>query len=306
MLDTTEEAMEYLKQMHGEADSQPAETASDKSADIPTGEDTDGQQVSPAPEATEEVVRETTEPEPAETVTEKATPKKKPSKQEKIDHAFSRERQRHKAEMAEKDKRIKELEEKISKYSQLEQGDFDPNDIRSYVDHKIALNDETKELDRLKRERSQMANDEQMREASERHEQQVNACFNDDEKEHYWALLRNGGQKFREFLNEYDDGTIDQYIGDSEIAPVLISALMRNPDILKSIVEKRNPMRKAMELQKLESRLLLARKVGSVARKSEGTTKQPLPIVGSQVAAPGVSATTSKRDWNRYLEEHPY
>jgi hypothetical protein len=90
----------------------------------------------------------------------------------------------------------------------------------------------------------------------------------------------------------------------------MISTLMRNPEILRSIVEKKNPMRKAIALQQLETRLQLQRKISN-RPKSQGTQptqKQTprLPILGSQVANPGSSSETGKRDWNRYLQEHPY
>jgi hypothetical protein len=84
---------------------------------------------------------------------------------------------------------------------------------------------------------------------------------------------------------------------------------MRNPDILRSIVEKRNPIRKAIALQQLETRLQLQRKIG-VKTQSQGTNQpqkptQRLPIIGSQVANPGSSTESKKTDWNRFLLEHP-
>lgn len=306
----TNQAMEYLNKMHAEADPQPAETAPSEGP-AATGEQP-AETSAPAPETEVETARETVETDVPETAVEnKPQPRKKPTKQESINHAFVREKRRHKAEMEAKDKRIAELEETIKKYSVLEQTDFDPNDVKSYIDHSIALNGEKTELERLKTERDRMATEEREREASERHYRQVNDCFgSDDEREHYWNLLRNGGQKFREFLNEYDpDGTIDQFVGDSDIAPLLISTLMRNPETLKSIVEKRNPMRKMIALQQLETRISLNRKVAR-AKADKGAQQNPqpkpkLPILGSQVSNPGASSESTKRDWNRFLAEHP-
>lgn len=307
----TQQAMEYLKASHAETDSQPVETVTPEATPA-TGEQTE-ETKAPAPETEVVAEGETAKADVPETAVEKAPQQqKKPSKQEKINHAFSREKQRHKAEMAEKDKRIAELEEKIKKYSVLEQGDFDPADVKSYIDHKIALNNEQGELQRLKDERKQMADSQAQQEAADRHSAQVEECFADDEsREHYWALLRNGGQKFREFLNDYDpDGTIDAFVGDSDIAPLMISTLMRNPNVLKGIVEKRNPMRKMIALQQLENRLALSKKVGSMHKDQQGAQqtqpkKAPLPIIGSQVQTPGNAAESDKRDWNRYLAEHP-
>lgn len=302
----TNEAIEYLRKVQTESDSQPDESALTKGAEFAAGEQTVNQDNTPEPESEVVVDRESNNTEVNETADKGYQQKKKPSKQEQINHAFKREKARHREQLDAANKRIAELEEKMKKYSVLEQGDFDPNDVKSYIDHKFALQGEQAELEQLRANRDQMVANERMNEASARHEQQVNACFeSNEEKQHYWALLRNGGTKFREFLNDYDDGTIDQFIGDSSIAPVMISTLMRNPDILRSIVEKRNPMRKAIALQQLENRLQLQKKLGN---RPQSTTQKPtprLPILGSQVANPGSSSDVKKTDWNRYLMEHP-
>lgn len=304
------EAINYLKQMHGEEASQTTEPANAEDT-AATGEQPVSTEA-PAPESEAKDGSEPSETEVNETKAEEVPqPKKKPSKQEQVNHAFQRLKRKNDSIIAEKDKRIAELEEKVKKYSVLEQGDFDPNDVKSYIDHLRQLDKEQGELDRLKSERAQLANETAQREANERHSAQVESCFGTDEdREHYWNLLRNGGQAFKEFLNDYDpDGTIDQFIGDSEVAPLMISTLMRNPDVLKSIVEKRNPMRKMIALQQLENRLQLQRKIGGVRTESKGAIQQKskpkLPLVGSQVANPGSSSESAKRDWNRYLAEHP-
>jgi hypothetical protein len=318
-MDSTE-AIAYLNELHGAAASQTEKPSTSEGPEESTG-GAPGEQkeidtpVPPEsakddrepPKANEDETTVADEPKPEQ----KPQQTKKPNKQERINHAFQREKQRHKAEIEVRDKRIAELEANLKKYAALEQRDFDPNDVKGYIDHRFALNGEQAELDRLKQERESLVADERAREAQERHEQLVNECYqSDDEKEHYWNLLRNGGQKFREFLNDYDDGTIDAYIGESRIAPVLISTLMRNPDILRGIVEKRNPTIKMMALQQLENRLNIARMVGT-RQTSQGTPQQApkakpkLPILGSQVANPGSSGESGKHDWNRFLQEHP-
>lgn len=309
------EAMDYLKQMHGEEASQTSKPVD--AEDTTVTEEQSVNQVpendtTPVPESEAKGEGEPPKTEVNETAADnKQQPKKKPSKQEKIDHAFQRQNKRHKAEIEARDKRIAELEEKVKKYSVLEQGDFDPNDLKSYIDHKLQLNKEEGELERLKNERERLVNEDNQAESAERHSRQVEECFEDDEsRQHYWNLLRNGGQKFQEFLKDYDpDGSIDAFLGDSEIAPLMISTLMRNPETLKSIVEKRNPMRKMLALQQLENRLQLARKVGKAPTVqkvgNQKPNKAPLPIIGSQVQTPGGSTETRQRDWNRYLEEHP-
>ena len=302
------EAIAYLNQLHAEGAPQTPE-ATPSEGPAATAE----QPVETKPAEPETETKAGSEPAEVEVPEKKAgevpQPKKKPSRQEQINHAFQRNKQKFKAEIEARDKRIAELEEKVKKYSVLEQGDFDPNDVKSYIDHKFALNGEQAELDRLKSERDRQAAEDRQAEASERHMRQVEECFGtDEEREHYWNLLKNGGQKFRDFLSEYDDGTIDQFIGDSDMAPALISTLMRNPEILRSIVEKRNPMRKAIALQQLETRLGIARKVGQ-ARTAQGAPqpkpKPALPITGSAVQNPGATAETTAHDWDRYLKEHP-
>lgn len=307
----TQEAMEFLKASHAETDSQPVETVKPEATSA-TGEQAE-EVKTPVPEPEVVADREPAKADATETPAEEVPQqtKKKPSKQDKINHAFVRNNKKHKAELAERDRKIAELEDKVKKYSVLEQGDFDPADVKAYIDHKVALNNEQNELQRLKDERQRMADSYAQQEAADRHSAQVEECFADeDSREHYWALLRNGGQKFREFLNDYDpDGTIDAFVGDSDIAPLMISTLMRNPNVLKGIVEKRNPMRKMIALQQLENRLALSKKVGSLHADQQGAQQQPkkapLPIIGSQVQTPGTSAEAGAHDWNRYLAEHP-
>lgn len=302
------EAIAYLNQVMGKEAPQTSEPAPSEGP-AATVEQTENQQAT-EPETKVEAGSEPAEVKAPENKAEEVPqPKKKPSRQEQINHAFQRNKQKFKAELEAKDKRIAELEEKVKKYSVLEQKDFDPNDVKSYIDHKFALNGEQAELDRLKSERDKQIAEDRQAEASERHAKQVEECFSsDEEREHYWNLLRNGGQKFRDFLNEYDDGTIDQFIGDSDMAPALISTLMRNPDTLRSIIEKRSPMRKMIALQQLENRLGIARKVGSAKTETGAPQTKPrtaLPITGSAVQNPGASAETTAQDWNRYLSEHP-
>ena len=318
----TNEAMEYLKQMHGEEASQTSEPAEVENVSAPAGDAEPKTDEIPEPVQDVEVGSEPAETNVTETKAAEEVPqqpKKKPSKQEKANFAFMREKKRHKAELAERDKKIAELEARVNKWSILEQGDFDPNDIKSYIDHKFQLDREQRELDSLKRERDQFELDERKREASTRHAQQVEDCFDSDEdKEHYWNLLRNGGKAFQDFLLEHDkDNTIDEFIGDSPIGPLMVSTLMRNPEVLKNIVEMRSPMRKGIALQQLENRLNIGRKLGRSGQLkvtsnqpaiNAGQPKQPkapLPIIGSQVQNPGSSAESTKRDWNRYLAEHP-
>lgn len=303
----TEQAIDYLKKMHEGDASQTSTSAATEDTSNANGEQGSEAITTPATEPIANVEGETTRTNGAgdKVATE---PQKKPSKQERINHAFQREKAKHKEQLAEKDKRIAELEEKIKKYSVLEQGDFSPNDVKSYIDHKFALQGEQSELESLKADRDRIITEQQQREANERHEMQVQKCFtSEEEQQKYWRLLSNGGAKFRDFLNTYDDGTIDKFVGDSDIAPKLIATLMRSPDVLRSIVEKRDPMRKMIALQQLENRLIIKQKLGvKQAQNSEQKVKTKLPIIGSQVKNQAVTEQSTKRDWNRYLAEHPF
>ena len=307
MIMDTEQAMDYLKKMHEGDASQTSTSTSTKDTSVANGEQGSEAITPPATEPIANVEGETTRTNGTgdKVATE---PQKKPSKQERINHAFQREKAKHKEQLAEKDKRIAELEEKIKKYSVLEQSDFDPNDVRSYIDHKFALQGEQSELESLKADRERIITEQQQREANERHELQVQKCFtSEQEQQKYWRLLSNGGAKFREFLDTYDDGTIDKFVGDSDIAPKLIATLMRTPDVLRSIVEKRDPMRKMIVLQQLENRLIIKQKLGAKqVQNSEQKVKPKLPIIGSQVKNQAVTEQSTKRDWNRYLAEHPF
>ena len=295
------EAIEYLKRMHGETASQTAEPAKSESAQ-PVGEGGENKDT-PEPRNEGSEGSEPKQNEGSERVADNVTEgKRKPSRQEKIDYAFQRERKRHKASMEAKDKRIAELEAKIKRYESLEQKDFDPNNVKDYITHELTLRDEKAELEQLKGERDRSDAEFRTKEAGERHERQVAECYPEEkDRDAYYRLLQNGGKKFQDFLAEYDDGTIQAFISDSTIAPKVISALMRNPETLRKIVERKNPMGKTVLLQQLENRLALQTRLSS--RKSE--TKKALPVTGGAVKNPGVSETSGRRDWNQYLREHP-
>lgn len=322
----TKEAMEYLRQMHGESDSQPTEPATSEATEPATGVQPAETQVAPEPESEVAVGSEPNKTEGAETAAEQQQrpAKKKPSRQEQINHSFERMKHRHKGEIeakdreiAERDKRIAELESTVAKYSGLNPDDFGPNEQKSYIDHRFALQNEQRELDQLKADRDRMEAEERYQESKERHEKQVDECFADEAaRDSYWRLLANGGEKFQDYLKRNDkSNTIDEFLGDSPIAPLMIATLMRNPSVLEQIISERSPKRKEFALMRLESRLQLQRKIGqSMAPRSPVQPQQAqpqqkprptLPIVGSMVANPGTSAETHQRDWNRYLNEHP-
>lgn len=323
----TQTAMNYLKSLHGESDSQPDETVKTESTAEATGEQAVTKEA-PVPEVTEGSDRESQNTEPTETkVEEVPQPKKKPTKQEQIDYAFAREHKRYKkaqSDIEARDKRIAELEAKFAKYAPLEQIDFDPNDLRSYIDHRFALQREESELNSLKAERDREDAEVRRQGEMERHAKQVNDCFaTDEERQSYWTLLRNGSDKFKDWLAENDDNdrTIDSFLGDSPIAPLMIATLMRNPNIREQIASERSAKRKENALYALERRLKLQQTLKSAGTHAapqkvqpqsesqepvpQAPKKRPLPIVGSLVQTPGSSGETTKRDWNRYLAENP-
>ena len=87
-MDSTE-AIDYLKQMHGEEASQTTEPANVEDTTA-TGEQTVNEET-PAPESEAKTDREPVETEVNETKAEEVPqPKKKPSKQEQVNHAFQR------------------------------------------------------------------------------------------------------------------------------------------------------------------------------------------------------------------------
>lgn len=229
-------------------------------------------------------------------------PKRKYSKQERLDYAFAAEKRKRKDLQEKYDKQIAELEARLKRYEGLSEEDYG-SDKAGYINH---LLDQRSERDRLAKIRQDKADAEyqaNLEEAMEKHAVRMEECFHDqDEKDRYLALLQNGAAKFKACLDEHDaDGVVNAYLSDSEVQPLLTRLLMTNPNALRKVLNHKNPTLKMFELRSLENQLQMQRRVSDKLRAKPKTV---LPVLGSQVKNMGAGGN-GKRDWNAYLQEFP-
>lgn len=227
----------------------------------------------------------------------------------KANEAFIRQKHKYKAKVADLESQISSLKAQLMKFNAVNQESL-KDDVDKLTDLKIAKGLVQNQINGLEAQKNSVLEDEAEMQANQIHEQRVAACFKDEaEIEHYHTLLENGRDKFIDFLNRVDpQQTILQYLDDCDISPLMVRVLMTNPQALKKVVEKSNPMSKMFELRALESRIGLDMKLRQVkTNKPINTQPKKLPSTGSQVTAGSGHNQDEVRDakyWRNYLATH--
>jgi hypothetical protein len=227
----------------------------------------------------------------------------------KANEAFIRQKHKYKARVADLESQISNLKAQLMKYNAVNQENL-KDDVDKLTDLKIAKGLVQNQINGLEAQKNSVLEDEAEMQANQIHEQRVAACFSDEaEIEHYHTLLENGRDKFINFLNKVDpDQTVLQYLDDCDISPLMVRVLMTNPQVLRKVVEKTNPMSKMFELRALESRIGLDMKLRQVkTNKSPNNQSKKLPSTGSQISSGGGKTQTEVRDanyWRNYLATH--
>ena len=230
-------------------------------------------------------------------------PKRKYTKQEKLDYAFAAEKRKRRDLQEKYDKQIAELEAKLKRYESLSEEDYG-SDKAGYINHLLDQRSEREQLARIRQDKADAEYQAQIDEAMEKHAVRMERCFSDQsEKDRYLTLLQNGAAKFKACLDEYDaDGIVNAYLSDSELQPLLTRLLMTNPNALKKVLDHQNPTLKMFELRSLENQLAIQQRVSDKIRTKQ---KNVLPVLGSQVKNMGAGGN-AKRDWNAYLIDFPH
>ena len=187
----------------------------------------------------------------------KTSSKKRYSKEERQKHAFKLQRDK----LKESQNRIKELEEKLSKYDGLTKDKFEKED--DYIDYKVDMSSDKRELERLKQERIQQ----QIEYAKDVSEQRILDNFSDSqEQEEYRKLLNIATHNFSALHPEYgidnfadliaEDKTVLEYLADSDNAPRLIRHFIAKPESLLKIMRMTSPLNKHAALDKMEQAMV--------------------------------------------------
>lgn len=229
----------------------------------------------------------------------------------KANEAFIRQKNKYKAKVRSLEDQIVSLKKQLMSYNAVDPEEI-KNDTDKMIDLKLAKNMVQTQIKGLEDQRQSVLEDEALEEAERINQQRIDTCFVDEtEKSHYQTLLTNGRDKFVQFLNTYDpENAVLQYLDDSDNSPLLIRTLMTNPEVLKSIISKRSPISKAVELKQLENRIMLERRLRSVSPKSGNIVKpeaKKVPSTGSQTNPGSGSNQDPVRDrnyWKNYLATH--
>ena len=221
----------------------------------------------------------------------KNSSKKRYTKEERQRHAFKLQRDK----LKESQNRIKELEEKLSKYDGLDKDKFDSED--KYIDYKIDMKSDKRELERLKNEQTAQ----QMEYANDLAEQRIKNNFsNEQEEQEYRQLLDVAMNNFDRLHPEYgiknfadlvsEDRTVLEYLADSDNAPRLIRHFIAKPESLLKIMRLSSPLNKHAALDKMEQSMM-------AYYRSKNITKKPLPSTGRVVNNKMTTVNTDK--WNK-------
>ena len=223
--------------------------------------------------------------------TESNNNNKKYTRAERQKHAFKVQRDKLKESKA----RIKELEDKLAKYDGLDKDKFDSED--KYIDYKIDMNSDKRELERLKNEQTAQ----QMEYANDLAEQRIKNNFsNEQEEQEYRQLLDVAMNNFDRLHPEYgiknfadlvsEDRTVLEYLADSDNAPRFIRHFIAKPESLLKIMRLSSPLNKHAALDKMEQSMM-------AYYRSKNITKKPLPSTGRVVNNKMTTVNTDK--WNK-------
>ena len=224
-------------------------------------------------------------------VTTESNNNKKYTRAERQKHAFKVQRDKLKESKA----RIKELEDKLAKYDGLDKDKFDSED--KYIDYKIDMNSDKRELERLKNEQTAQ----QMEYANDLAEQRIKNNFNNEQEEQeYRQLLDVAMNNFDRLHPEYgiknfadlvsEDRTVLEYLADSDNAPRLIRHFIAKPESLLKIMRLSSPLNKHAALDKMEQSMM-------AYYRSKNITKKPLPSTGRVVNNKMTTVNIDK--WNK-------
>ena len=222
----------------------------------------------------------------------KTSSKKRYSKEERQKHAFKLQRDK----LKESQDRIKELEEKLSKYDGMSKDKFDKDE--DYIDYKVDMSSDKRELERLKQERIQQ----QIEYAKDVSEQRILDNFSDSqEQEEYRKLLNIATHNFSALHPEYgidnfadliaEDKTVLEYLADSDNAPRLIRHFIAKPESLLKIMRMTSPLNKHAALDKMEQAMVNYFRTKNVKVK-------PLQSTG-RVVNNRINNTSDTDKWNK-------
>ena len=246
----------------------------------------------------------------------KAPPSKKYSHEERVNHAFSLEKQKR-AKLREKLKaqeaRNKELEAELEKFKGLKLEDFKGN-VDDYTEWKLKERDMQNEVKATKESMERL----QQEEVDAENERRINLSFKtEEERDEYRELLRNNGAEFYKALQKADkDNVVLSYLNGIDEYPKVLKELMTNMESLRYVFRDKDPYELRHNLHVFTKDFLNGKNPVSNQQNSKPSEGKPeekpalkpaIPVIGKQVTA-NAKATEPVHDrayWNNYLRQHP-
>ena len=328
---TSEQAEKMVAEKMERENTEPAQPQdSEKPVQTPTTEPEESPKEENKPEPVAEEPKEPESPQEKEQVTdkpskdqdveksepkqEKQPPRKKYSKDERTAHAFAQEKQKRK-ELREENERLKarnkEVEAELEKFKGLKLEDFD-NNVENYTSWRIkqqAMEDE------VKRNNERITESERA-EAQLEQDRRVNLSFDtQEEREEYYELVNNNGEKFLEALKEHDPkNVIISTLNEEELYPKILKELMSNMDALAYVFRDKTPRKLRRNFEDFIDDFLDGKKpwvkeeAPQVAQpQPQKPEVKPMPIIGKQVTTSSApqEPVHDRAYWNNYLRQHP-
>lgn len=250
----------------------------------------------------------------AETEHEPSEKKEKRTHREERDFAFLRLKNKTKAQIAERDKRIAELEKALKERDGLEERHFvKPDgtiDTPSYVQSEFEKRDLKSEIDRIKNQN----NAELQKLLEEEDEIITQRCFGEgDEYREYKNLLSDRGNIFETELDKADpNGVVKSYLGTLNEYPVVLRRLMTDLPLLSRLFRSHDPDALKYNIRVISDEILdefhkgRQQNTQSVVQQNQPQVvpqqeKKEMPVIGRQINSSSNSSGANQsllRDWD--------
>lgn len=233
----------------------------------------------------------------------KLPPSKRYSSQERMNHAFAKEKEKRRKVQEEN----KMLREQLKKYEGLKLDDFGGN-VDDYTNWKL----EERDMQNQVKRNEEYLQESENRALAEETQRRIDLSFDtDEEKEEYRELLRKGGKEFYDCLKKYDpENVVLTFLNRKEKYPKVLKELLDlNTGALQFVFQDPDPDEIHDNLKVLYKRIVNGEPPTQTnSTPAPKTEAKPLPVIGKQVtaAAKASEPVHDRAYWNAYLKQHPH
>lgn len=315
---TTEEALSYIKQDEPKVEETKVEQKVEDSK-TPSVEETKSEEINvDSPEDAKETKDDGKQPEvktvesDESKVEEQKDASDKTNKLSQADYAFMRQKDKNRKLQEkynklnekfsetnkQKDQRIKELEESLAKYKDLQSKDFKKSDgtldYDAYTDFRIQQRDMQNEVQNLKHSMQE----DQLQYAIDYDRYVTERCFSGKELEDYDNLIATNGKLFAQEINKVDpNNVVFNYLESINDYPIVLRELMTKPERwLGQMFRSKDPDILKLNTARIADQILdeyYAPKDKVQTNVAPTVNTQAMPVIGKQISNAG--ATTPEQ-----------